>query len=234
MVDDSKHQPIADRPERSNSIAGVKPVAPDAALVAASEQLFGAQVNIASQYAGFLATVGVDRGLLGPREASRIWDRHLLNCAPVAELIPQNSDVLDVGSGAGLPGIALAIARPDLRVTLLEPLLRREQFLTQVVKELGLSQVSVVRGRVEAVAKSLPTMNIVTARAVAPLERLLDWCIPLLGRGGRLLAMKGGSAEEEVAEASAKLAKLRVHGVRVVRCGNGTVSPSVVVVEVTK
>ena len=141
------------------------------------------------------------RGLIGPREAPRLWDRHLLNCAVLGEVVPRGVAVADVGSGAGLPGLVLAIARPDLRVTLVEPLLRRTRFLDEVVDLLGLqAQVEVLRGRAEELADGR-TFDVVTARAVAPLERLARWCLPLVAPGGELVAMKGASAPAEVVEA---------------------------------
>ncbi len=138
-----------------------------------------------------LATHGVERGLLGPREVPRLWERHLLNCAVLEPLIPADAAGLcDVGSGAGLPGLVLAALRPDLAVTVLEPLLRRTTFLTEAVDALGLTRVEVLRGRAEDWA-GRRTWPVVTARAVAPLDRLAGWCLPLLTPGGLLLALKG-------------------------------------------
>ena len=137
------------------------------------------------------------RGLIGPREAPRLWDRHLLNCAVLAEVMPERRDVCDIGSGAGLPGLVLAIARPDLTVTLVEPLLRRTTFLEEVVAELGLDSVEVVRGRAEEL-HGQRTFDVVTSRAVAPLERLLRWSMPLVAPRGALVAMKGSSVDEEI------------------------------------
>jgi 16S rRNA (guanine527-N7)-methyltransferase len=141
--------------------------------------------------------------LIGPRELPRLWERHLLNSAAIASLVPAGARVVDVGSGAGLPGIPLALARPDLTVTLLEPLARRVAFLTECVDRLGLERVTVVRGRAEEgpVRRELGGADVVTARAVAPLDRLAGWCLPLLRPGGLLLAMKGSTAAEELAAA---------------------------------
>ncbi len=168
--------------------------------------LFGDSLDLAERYAELLATDGVVRGLIGPREAPRIWDRHILNCAVLAPLLDDQEYVVDVGSGAGLPGIVLAIARPDIEMVLVEPLSRRTVFLEAVVSDLDLTdQVRVIRARAEEVA-SRPAMfhvkpaGVVTARAVAPLDRLAGWCLPLAAVGGRLLAMKGSSASEEVHE----------------------------------
>jgi 16S rRNA (guanine527-N7)-methyltransferase len=166
------------------------------------------RLPLAERYAELLATEGVVRGLIGPREAPRLWERHLLNCAVLAELVPQAASVADVGSGAGLPGVVLAIARPDLRVTLVEPLLRRTRFLDEVVEALGLEeQVEVVRGRAEELAGTR-TFDVVTARAVAPLDRLARWCLPLVDPGGELVAMKGASARTEVEAAMPALTAL--------------------------
>ena len=149
------------------------------------------------QYAQLLQSSGVERGLIGPREGERIWDRHIYNCLPLATLIPEGARVIDIGSGAGLPGIVLALARPDISIVLLEPLERRCAFLNEVVRELGLANVSVER------KKALDyqgTFDVVTARAVAPMERLLAWSWHLLAPGGRILAMKGERAAEELAQ----------------------------------
>lgn len=180
-------------------------------------------------FAHWLSTAGLERGLLGPREIDRIWDRHIANCAVVSELIPQNASVIDIGSGAGLPGLAIAIVRPDLHVTLSEPLLRRSDFLTEVVNDLGLqAQVSVRRARAEDI-KDLRA-EVVTARAVAPLKKLLGWALPLLAPGGQILAMKGSSAATEIDEASSVLKKRTAE---IVYCGEGIVDPQTTVVRVT-
>ena len=166
------------------------------------------RLPLAERYVGLLATAGVERGLIGPREAPRLWERHLLNCAVLGEVMPPSASVADVGSGAGLPGVVLAIARPDLRVTLVEPLLRRTRFLDEVVEDLGLQDtVEVVRGRAEELAGTR-TFDVVTARAVAPLERLARWCLPLVDPHGELVAMKGASARAEVEAAGPALTAL--------------------------
>lgn len=164
---------------------------------AAAERVFGDRTDLAAAYAALLASAGVERGLIGPRETDRLWDRHLLNSAVLGEAVPAGSDVVDVGSGAGLPGIPLAIARPDLHVTLVEPLERRTVFLQEVVSALGLDQVTVVRGRAED--HPAETADVVTSRAVAPLPRLMAWSLPLARAGGQVLALKGSRAGEEVA-----------------------------------
>jgi 16S rRNA (guanine527-N7)-methyltransferase len=160
--------------------------------------VFGSRLALAESYAHLLAAAGTERGLIGPREVPRLWERHLLNCAVVADLVPQGARVADVGSGAGLPGIAMALRRPDLDVTLIEPLLRRVKFLEEAVTTLGLDRVTVVRSRAEDLAGEL-AFDVVTARAVAPLAKLLSWTLPLLSPGGTVLAMKGQSVHEEIA-----------------------------------
>ena len=152
-------------------------------------------------------TEGVVRGLVGPREAPRLWDRHLLNCALLAEAIPGGARVADVGTGAGLPGLVLALARTDVEITLIEPLLRRTAFLEEVVDELGLDHVDVRRDRADALHGSA-SFDVVTARAVAPLERLLGWCMPLVAPHGAMVAMKGSAAESEIEAALGALARL--------------------------
>lgn len=186
-------------------------------------------------FADLLAVDGVTRGLIGPREVPRLWDRHLLNCAVVADpdlgLVAPDAHVVDVGSGAGLPGLVWAIARPDLRITLVEPLLRRSTFLSEAIDRLDLSgRVVVWRGRAEDAATSVPAADVVTARAVAPLDRLLGWTIPLLREGGRLVALKGSSASQEVADAAAAIAALNLVDVVVLEAGTGLVDPPTTVV----
>jgi 16S rRNA (guanine527-N7)-methyltransferase len=207
----------------------VKHAAPNAPDPAA--QVFGARLDLAREYADLLTGPGVERGLLGPREVKRIWDRHILNCAAVAELIEPGARVVDVGSGAGLPGIPLAIARPDLVVTLVEPMLRRTDFLTEVVATLGLTA-TVVRGRAEdsAVRAVVSDADAVVSRAVADLEKLARWSLPLLRAGGRMLALKGERAEAEVAERGPAMVRLGARGVEVVRCGSDYLSPPATVV----
>lgn len=157
-------------------------------------------------YAARLADDGVVRGLIGPREVPRLWDRHLVNCGLLHRAIESGASVADVGTGAGLPGLVLGIARPDLEVTLIEPLLRRTTFLEEVVAELGLDNVEVHRGRADSLHERR-RFGVVTSRAVAPLERLADWCMPLVAPEGRMLALKGSSAESEVASCSAVLVR---------------------------
>jgi 16S rRNA (guanine527-N7)-methyltransferase len=199
-------------------------------------RVFGDRLGLATAYARLLATDGVVRGLIGPREAPRIWDRHLVNCAVMSEIIPIGASIIDVGSGAGLPGIVLAVARPDLSITLVEPLARRTAFLSETVAALGLeSTVTVVRGRAEDVVDGPPAgADVVTARAVAPLDRLARWCLPLARTGGRLIALKGASAADEIAEHRAVIAELGGADPVLRLCGQGLIDPPATVVEIVK
>jgi 16S rRNA (guanine527-N7)-methyltransferase len=173
-----------------------------------AQQLYGHEVGRISQYVDILATRGVAYGLLGPKEASRIWERHILNSAALSQLIEPGNTVIDVGSGAGLPGIPLTLLRPDLRVTLLEPLLRRFTFLVEALSELQLSgRVEVVRARAE---EHRGRYDVVVARAVAPLDRLIGWCDPLRRPEGVLLALKGQNAGAEIDQAAQVLARHRL------------------------
>ena len=203
---------------RSDEIPAVSapPVPPSAVTV------FGEALPLARRYVELLATEGVTRGLIGPREVGRIWERHVLNSAAVAEAVPAGARVVDVGSGAGLPGIPLGLARPDLTVTLVEPMARRVEFLTEVVAELSAGgpqdgpragRWAVVRGRAEdrSVVAAVGAVDVVTARAVAPLPRLVAWCRGLLRPGARLVALVGARA---VAELPAVVPQLERAGMR--------------------
>jgi 16S rRNA (guanine527-N7)-methyltransferase len=198
-------------------------------------RLFGARLPLAQRYVDLLAEHGVARGLIGPREVDRLWDRHVLNSAVIAELVPADATVIDVGSGAGLPGIPLAIARPDLRVTLIEPMARRIAWLTEVVDELGLAT-TVLRGRAEepAVRRSVGAAEVVTARAVAPLAKLAGWCLPLVAPGGWLLALKGESAAEELARDAEQVRRAGGAEGAVVSCGAGVLAVPTTVVRVRR
>jgi 16S rRNA (guanine527-N7)-methyltransferase len=158
------------------------------------ERYFQEKGTEIARYAQMLATIGIERGLIGPKEGERIWERHIANCIPVTTLIPQGASVVDVGSGAGLPGIVIALARPDTQVTLIEPLQRRVDFLNEVVSELKLP-ITVIRGKAETARGSF---DVVTARAVAPLPKLLPMVRHLIKSGGSLLAIKGESAQAEI------------------------------------
>ena len=188
--------------------------------------LFGSRLDRAQRYAEILAGAGVERGLLGPREVDRLWDRHILNSAAIAELLETGERVADIGSGAGLPGIPLALARPDLRVTLIEPLLRRSEFLREVVDDLGLDM-TIVRGRAEdlSVRQQVGEMDAVVSRAVASLDKLTKWSVPLLRPDGRMVAIKGERAEEEIRKHRRVMASLGAVDVRVMRCGADYLDP---------
>ncbi len=189
------------------------------------------RLDLAVRYTELLATDGVVRGLIGPREAPRLWERHILNSAVLGEAIPPEATVCDLGTGAGLPGLVLAIARPDLRVTLVEPLLRRTTFLEEVVAALGLSHVVVRRGRAEDVHGEA-TFDVVTSRAVAPLERLLGWSMPLVAPTGAMVAMKGRSIREEIVASGEFLDTWRCGVPDVFEVGLGVVDPPTTVVRV--
>ncbi|ALG14428.1 16S rRNA (guanine(527)-N(7))-methyltransferase RsmG [Kibdelosporangium phytohabitans] len=171
-------------------------------------QAFGAGSDQATRFVELLTVHGVERGLIGPREVDRLWDRHVLNSVAIAECVPDGATVIDVGSGAGFPGIPLAIARPDLDVVLLEPMARRVAWLEEVVTKLDLD-VTVVRGRAEEkeVRRTLANRDVVTARAVAPMGKLAGWCLPLLRGGGRMVALKGSSAAEEIERDRTEIAR---------------------------
>jgi 16S rRNA (guanine527-N7)-methyltransferase len=184
------------------------------------------------RYAELLASDGVVRGLIGPREVVRLWSRHLANCAVLEELVLPGAIVADIGSGAGLPGLPLAIVRPDVRVVLVEPLLRRATFLGEAVDALGLAdRVEVLRGRAE---EQKLAVDVVTARAVAPLDRLAGWTLPLARVGGTLLALKGEGAADEVAASHAALERLGGGQAEVLTCGAGVVDPPTTVVRVVR
>jgi 16S rRNA (guanine527-N7)-methyltransferase len=195
--------------------------------------VFSHRLPLAEQFADLLTREATVRGLIGPREVPRLWERHILNCAVITELMPEGSTVCDIGSGAGLPGIALAIRRPDLRVTLVEPLLRRTTFLDLATSTMELTNVSVHRGRAEELHGEA-VFDVVTSRAVAPMDRLTRWSMPLVRDGGLFLAMKGSSAEREVDSAARELHRLGGTDPRVVAVGAEWLTTPVTVVEVGK
>ncbi len=205
----------------------------DVSRETSAESPFAAHAAELEVLSEVLATDAVERGLIGPREVPRLWERHILNCAVVSELLdPVAQHLADVGSGAGLPGLVLAIVRPDLQVTLIEPLARRTAFLSETVQRLELSdRVEVMRGRAEDVRGR--QFRYVTARAVAPLDRLVGWCLPLVGPGGQILAMKGSRAQEEIEAAQRMLAKNKLSA-EILLCGVGIVDPATTVVVVDK
>lgn len=202
--------------------------APDRDVVA---RLFPIATARVYQYVDLLAGDAVTRGLLGPREAGRIWPRHVLNCAVIAPAFAPDQRVCDLGSGAGLPGVVLALARPDLSVTLVDPLLRRVTFLRDAVASLDLANVEVFRGRAEEMA-GVGVFDIVTARAVAPLGRLAGWAFPLLGAAGELIAIKGRTAADELSAAEPALRALGAGRARIESFGHGVVDPPTVVVRI--
>lgn len=197
----------------------------------AAERIFGDRLDLAKRYVGHLATSGIERGLIGPREVPRLWSRHVLNCAVVEELIDDGVKVADVGSGAGLPGLCLAIARPDLYLTLIEPLERRVTWLEEVVMDLGLSNVEIIRSRAEAAIGKVEC-SVVTARAVSALKALAPLTIPLLGGEGELLAIKGRSAEEEITTAGKTIRNLGGYLTEVMIAGQGVLEEPTTVVRV--
>ncbi|ADD46097.1 16S rRNA (guanine(527)-N(7))-methyltransferase RsmG [Stackebrandtia nassauensis] len=193
-------------------------VSRETAAVDKATAVFSTRMPLAEKYAELLADDGVTRGLIGPREVPRLWERHLLNCAVLGELIEPEADVLDIGSGAGLPGLVLAIVRPDVVVTLVEPMARRTEFLTEATEALGLDNVEVLRARAEEV-KPRGRADVVTSRAVAPLGKLSHWCLPLARPGGQVLAIKGASAADEIVKYAKDLKKRGAENPEVVRCG---------------
>ena len=181
------------------------------------KKYFPGQEDAIRAYAEFLATAGIERGLIGPREGERIWERHIFNCLPVTQLLPQGASLFDIGSGAGLPGIVIALARPDLKVTLIEPLERRVEFLNEAVAAIaaGGVEIEVIRGRAQDVKKSA---DFVTARAVAPMEKLKKMSWHMVKTGGSLLAMKGESAANEmVGIKGAELHEIKLEGIELGR-----------------
>jgi 16S rRNA (guanine527-N7)-methyltransferase len=204
-------------------------VAPPAPVGAA--QVFGDRLALAEQFTAILTASGVGHGLIGPREVPRLWERHVLNCAVIHPAIPEGTMVIDVGSGAGLPGLALAIARPDLDLHLIEPMLRRTTWLSTTVAELQLTNVSVHRGRAEQFWGIL-SAPVVTARAVARLGELATWCLPLLLPGGSMLAIRGERVGEELNADRAVLRRLGAVEEIVESFGRGIVVPQTTVLRV--
>jgi 16S rRNA (guanine527-N7)-methyltransferase len=205
-------------------VAGDPPASPPLATPRSAQEVFGLRLPLIERYVSLLAAVGIRRGLIGPRELPRLWDRHVLNCAVVHPAVPPGSVLADVGSGAGLPGVVLAIIRPDLTVTLVEPMQRRCDFLAEVSAELELVNISVRRARAEELTDHLG-VDVVTARAVAPLERLAAWTLPLLAPGGRLLALKGRTVAHELSRAVPILQAMGAVSWRVGEYGSGIVDP---------
>ncbi len=194
-------------------------------------EIFGDRLSLIENFAGWLADAGVVRGLVGPREVPRLWERHLVNCAMLGDVLPAGATVADVGSGAGLPGLVLAIMRPDLSLTLIEPLLRRTNFLSEVVVALGLANVEVLRGRAESL-HARRSFDVVTSRAVAPLDRLLTWSMPLVAPEGSLVAMKGSSVVGEIEAARPTLVGLGCAEPETMILGQGRLPSTTLVVRV--
>lgn len=187
--------------------------------LAAAEELFVDRLPLAKRYVAHLASSGIVRGLIGPREVPRLWERHVLNCAVVQELIPDTARIADVGSGAGLPGLCLALARPDAHFTLIEPLERRVVWLQEVVDDLQLSNVTILRARGEQAKEQVDEIDVVTARAVSALSGLVDITLPLLNGHGQLLALKGRSAAEEIDKARKSLKRWKVQDTEILTVG---------------
>lgn len=193
--------------------------------------VFGSRVDLAARYGRHLSTTGVEWGLIGPREVPRLWDRHILNCAVVTDFVDSEATVADVGSGAGLPGVPMAIRRPDLQVTLIEPLARRAEWLTMVAKDLDLANVEILRDRADNVA-GIRRFSVVTARAVARLVGLVPWTLPLAGPHGVVLAIKGDGAEEEVAKSGQALRSFGASSWSIETAGSGLLETPTRVVRV--
>ncbi len=202
-----------------------------AAELEAAEKIFGERLDLAKRYVEHLATSGTERGLIGPREIPRLWSRHVLNCAVIESAIAMDSHVADVGSGAGLPGLCLAIARPDLELTLIEPLERRVIWLQEVVDDLGLENVTIMRTRAE-LAVGMVDADVVTARAVSALSNLAGLTIPLLNGHGEVVAIKGRSAAEEIEKAKKIIRKLGGVETSVVVCGQELLEEPTTVVRI--
>ncbi len=219
-----RDQVTTDSPALDEPGSGTDPGVPPPGAAA----VFGSALGRAEEFALILAGRGVEWGLIGPREVPRLWDRHLLNCAVVTELIDAKCRTLvDIGSGAGLPGIVLAMLRPTMRVTLLEPMERRCRFLTECVAELGLANACVLRGRAE---DTIMRADVATARAVAPLDRLAEVAVGVVRPGGMVLAIKGRTAAEELRKARPVLRRIGARGAEVVHAGHGKVVPATTVV----
>lgn len=199
---------------------------PDAARI-----IFGDRLEVVSTYVDMLSDAGVVRGLIGPREVPRLWERHILNCGVVAPALPAGASVADIGSGAGLPGMVWAIARPDVAMTLIEPLLRRTSFLEEVASDLGVDNVTVLRSRAEDVRTQY---DIVTSRAVAALDKLARWSLPLVRPGGQMWAIKGSSAAEEIREAQSTVRAAKGTNARVTTYGEGVVDTPTTMVMIDK
>lgn len=194
-------------------------------------QIFGDNLEKAKSYHDLLATDGSTRGFIGPKEIPILWNRHILNCAVISEAIGEYLRVADIGSGAGLPGIPLALVRPDLEIWLIEPLLKRSVFLGEVIQQLQLDNVTVIRGRAEdkAVRKELGLVDVATSRAVAPLGKLAGWSLPLVKKGGAMIAMKGASVTEELTRDKAAIKKAGGGHAEIFTVGKQLAEPATVI-----
>lgn len=200
---------------------------------AGTEAYFGAAFPLAQRYAQHLATTGIEWGLIGPREVDRLWSRHILNCAVVSELIEDGDVVGDVGSGAGLPGIPIALLRPEAKVVLIEPMERRVEWLSMVVDDLGLRNVRIVRARVEELVDE-EMFTVVTARAVKAMTTLIEWTHEVISPGGRVLALKGASVESELVKAKKLIKRCRLSQPRIHVVDGGILEVPSRVVEIVK
>lgn len=195
----------------------------------AAEQLFGDRLDLARRYVEHLCDTGLEHGLLGPREVPRMWSRHLLNCAVLGPELPAGGTTADVGSGAGLPGIALALVRPDVDFQLIEPMERRVQWMDHVITDLGLDNVHLIRARAEDVTDEVMA-DVVTARAVSALKKLIPLTAPLLADDGRLLLLKGRSVDQEIEAARKVFPKHRLTHPEVRHLGEGLLQETTTVV----
>jgi len=201
-------------------------------IVDATEVIYGEHVEVAERFVEHLVTTGIEWGLLGPREVPRIWDRHVLNCAVIQELLPKGALVADVGSGAGLPGLAVAIVRSDVQFILIEPLERRVDWLNMVIEDLELENVDVIRARSEQVVDTVD-VDVVTARAVSAMKSLVPITVPLLHGHGELLALKGRSAQTELDKAQKVLRKYKTNTAEVLTVGDDLLEVPTTVVRLT-
>jgi 16S rRNA (guanine527-N7)-methyltransferase len=227
--------PVAHPADPVTSASAAAPAVPAVAAPAtppAAATVFGDRLPLAERFTAILSDTGVSHGLIGPREVPILWERHVLNCAVVQAAFPAGVSVADIGSGAGLPGLALAIARPDLELHLVEPLLRRTTWLSATVDDLGLDNVTVHRGRAEELAGTV-RVPWATARAVARLDKLARWTFPLLTPGGTLVALKGSSAADELAADEPALRRLGMVSAQVQRYGAEVLDPPTTTVELT-
>ncbi len=209
-------------PDGDAGAPDLEPEPPEAATV------FGDRIHLARAYVSLLAGDGVVRGVIGPREAGRLWTRHVLNCAALTELLPAGARIVDVGSGGGLPGVVLAIARPDCQVVLVEPLERRVRFLTEVVDRLQLTNCRIVRSRAQEAPPDVRAADVAVSRAVAPLGKLAGWCAGLIRPGGTFLALKGATAADELRRDAEELTRAGLRDATVVRL-DGPVEATLVV-----